>query len=75
MTNVGDYHNSSERGFDPRYTGAAPVSPAFYLGRMAEWFKAAVLKTVDGDEPSVGSNPTSPVWVTGMTPKIDLLET
>lgn len=26
---------------------------------MAEWFKAAVLKTVGGEEPSVGSNPTT----------------
>jgi hypothetical protein len=25
---VGDYHNSSEFGFDPKCTGAAPVSPA-----------------------------------------------
>ena len=24
---------------------------------MAEWFKATVLKTVGGEEPSVGSNP------------------
>ena len=29
------------------------------FGRVAEWTIAAVLKTVDGDEPSVGSNPTS----------------
>lgn len=27
-------------------------------GGVAEWFMAAVLKTVGGDEPSVGSNPT-----------------
>ena len=26
---------------------------------MAEWFKATVLKTVGGEEPSVGSNPTT----------------
>ena len=26
---------------------------------MAEWLKAAVLKTVGGEEPSVGSNPTT----------------
>ena len=25
---MGDYHNSSELGFDPRYGGAAPSSPA-----------------------------------------------
>ena len=30
---------------------------------MAEWSKAAVSKTVGGDEPSVGSNPTtSAIW-------------
>ena len=28
-------------------------------GGLAEWSNAAVLKTVDGDEPSVGSNPTA----------------
>lgn len=33
------------------------------LGRVAEWPIAAVLKTVDGDEPSVGSNPTSSAMV------------
>ena len=35
-------------------------SHIFYqiFGEVAERFKAAVLKTVDGDEPSVGSNPT-----------------
>lgn len=27
-------------------------------GEVAEWFKATVLKTVGGDEPPVGSNPT-----------------
>ncbi len=27
-------------------------------GEMAEWFKAAVLKTAERDERSVGSNPT-----------------
>lgn len=26
---------------------------------MVEWFKATVLKTVGGEEPSVGSNPTT----------------
>lgn len=25
---LGGYHNSSERGFDPRYPGAAPGPPA-----------------------------------------------
>lgn len=30
----------------------------FASGGMAEWFNAAVLKTVDGDEPSGGSNPS-----------------
>ena len=29
-------------------------------GKLAEWSKAADLKSVDGDEPSVGSNPTFP---------------
>ena len=28
------------------------------FGEMAEWIKATVLKTVEGAEPSVGSNPT-----------------
>ena len=28
-------------------------------GRVAEWFKAAVLKTAVGCKPTVGSNPTS----------------
>jgi hypothetical protein len=27
-------------------------------GEVAEWFKAAVLKTAEPDEGSVGSNPT-----------------
>ncbi len=28
------------------------------LGRMAEWFKAVVLKTTVGDKPTGGSNPS-----------------
>ena len=28
------------------------------IGEMAEWLNAAVLKTADGAEPFVGSNPT-----------------
>ena len=31
--------------------------PAY--GSVTEWFKVTVLKIVDGDEPSVGSNPTT----------------
>lgn len=30
----------------------------FAHGEMAEWLNATVLKTVEGDEPSVGSNPS-----------------
>ena len=33
------------------------LSGGFYFGGLAEWSKAAVLKTVEG-KPSVGSNPT-----------------
>jgi hypothetical protein len=32
---------------------------------MAEWFNAAVLKTVDGDEPSGGSNPSLSAFTVG----------
>ena len=32
----------------------------FLFGELTEWLMVAVLKTVDGDEPSVGSNPTLP---------------
>ena len=28
---IGDNHNSSGSGFDPEYTGAAPVSPANWM--------------------------------------------
>ena len=31
-----------------------------FYGKLSEWFKEAVLKTVGGAEPSVGSNPTLP---------------
>jgi hypothetical protein len=34
----------------------------FAHGEMAERFNAAVLKTVDGDEPSGGSNPSLSAW-------------
>ena len=30
----------------------------FLYGELSEWFKEADLKSVGGDEPSVGSNPT-----------------
>lgn len=36
------------------------ISLPFLYGELAEWLKAAVLKTVDGDKSSVGSNPTLP---------------
>ena len=39
-------------------------------GEMSEWLKEAVLKTADGDEPSVGSNPTLPVIVTHSNLKV-----
>ena len=32
----------------------------YQYGKLSERFKEAVLKTVGGDEPSVGSNPTLP---------------
>ena len=44
---IGDYHNSSESGFDPEYTGAAPVSPVYkiLIASVLELVYNSVLKT------------------------------
>lgn len=39
---------------------AVPIKNGNLYGSLAEWSKAADLKSVDGAEPSVGSNPTTP---------------
>ena len=47
----------------PRDMGSTPVNPVrVFLGRMAEWFKASVLKT-EGFDYLAGSNPV-PLFAT-----------
>ena len=44
-----------------RFAGSNPDLPhQIIYGSLAEWSKAADLKSVGGAEPSVGSNPTTP---------------
>ena len=44
-----------------RFVGSNPILlHQIKYGKLAEWSKAADLKSVGGAEPSVGSNPTLP---------------